>query len=53
MKKTYNAPNINVTVIKTVMMAGSLGMDETALDNFNSARSRYNGIEWLDDEDEQ
>lgn len=55
MKKTYNAPAILVTEVKTTIMAGSgpETMNNTPYNNnLNAAHSRYNGIEWLDDEED-
>ena len=52
MKKTYNAPYITVTEVETVMMTGSVGLDETEAGNFNSARSRRHNIEWIEDDDD-
>lgn len=55
MKKTYIAPGILVTEVKTTIMAGS--GPETSDTPYNGslsgARSRYNGIEWLDEDDDE
>lgn len=55
MKKTYIAPGILVTEVKTTIMAGSdprtLNSEEYN-NSLTSAHSRYNGIEWLEDDDD-
>lgn len=54
MKKTYMAPGILVTEVKTTIMAGS-GPETVSDTPFNesltSARSRRGTIDWSDDDD--
>lgn len=55
MKKTYIAPDILVTEVKTTIMAGS--GPETVSDtpyegSLTGARSRRHNIEWIEDDDD-